>query len=79
MPSSLPHPPKLNVPDPPFEYNTYVVHNVRISDDLKWSNPHTKSEGARPALQCQLMSLSCMLSQDNLFRTHSACTSTRGS
>ena len=79
MPSSLPHPPKLNVPDPPFEYNTYVVHNVRISDDLKWSNPHTKSEGARPTLPCQLMSVSCLLSQYGVMRYHAVCMSARGS
>ena len=63
MPSSLPHPPKLKTPDPPFEYDTYVVRNVKISDDLKWSNPHTKNEGARPPLQCHLLpACACLLS-----------------
>ena len=43
-PSSLPNP----LPDPPFEYDTYVVRDVKISKELKWSNPHTKNEGVRP-------------------------------
>ncbi len=43
VPSSLPSP----LPYPPFEYNTYVVHDVKISQNLEWSNPHTKNEGVR--------------------------------
>ena len=58
MPSSLPHPPAFNYPDPPFTFDTYVVHDVKISNNLAWSNPLTKSEGARPILLYKLMSLS---------------------
>lgn len=42
-PASLPDP----LPNPPFEYDTYVVRDVKISKELKWSNPHTKNEGVR--------------------------------
>lgn len=58
MPESLPHPtrkmPDLIAPDPPFEYNTYVVNSVKIGS-LEWSNPPTKNEGARPTLRISLL------------------------
>ena len=47
MPSSLPDP----APIPAFEYDTYAMKSVKISDKLKWTNPRTAGQGARPMLR----------------------------